>query len=85
MVSEEEVRRFCKVCDFYKEGQVCTVVKGDQGNYVFRNWCGWAQIEGKRAYVTNESVRVNGKDIPRVKDEELRNSLSEKVANKPLV
>ncbi len=40
------IQQFCEHCDFCNNRQGCSAQ--NQGKYVYRNWCGWSNRNGKR-------------------------------------
>ena len=49
-IAESQIRKFCKGCDHIgANGKPCkTAGANDQARYVAREWCGWANVHGKR-------------------------------------
>ena len=49
-IAESKITTFCTGCDFFQgEGIPCKIVgSNNQARYAVRNWCGYANIGGKR-------------------------------------
>lgn len=57
-VTEEEVARFCGPCDFAANN--CVGERNDQGRYVARGGCGWAQVKGVRGSMSEKGFKPYG-------------------------
>ena len=81
-VRENHVSAFCKICDYYRTGEHCSVVGFEsQHFYVSRNWCGWGNVESQTASITRETVKIRGIIYKRTSEEQLRQT----VRNLPVI
>jgi hypothetical protein len=70
----EEIKKFCGICDKYnlKNGRCNDIFLDNQKRYVERDFCGWARIDGQRAWVSSlyAVIYKSGKEKVFLRDEE---------------
>lgn len=56
-ISEEDIAKFCKECDFSKAPVCSKVGQNDQARYAAREGCGWAEKDGVRGSMTADGFK----------------------------
>ncbi len=63
-ISEDEIAKFCKGCDSYRENQPCALAgTNDQARYAARQWCGWASQKSVSGQMTTEGFKSGSVDL----------------------
>lgn len=74
MEYSEKIKKFCGICDKYNKGggRCNDIFPDNQEKYVERDFCGWARIDGERAWVSSlyAGIYENRKEKIFLRDEE---------------
>lgn len=53
-LSWDQIEAFCNKCDKYKNREFCGPDKNNQPRWVARKFCGYARINGRRAFMLED-------------------------------